>query len=390
MKNDRFIPLSIPNICGNELKYVTEAITTQWVSTAGGSITEFEKVFEDYTNSKKACACQSGTAGLHLCLRHYGVSTDDIVLVPSLTFIATINSIMYEHATPVFFDCDENLCINVNQIKDYLTQECRFDGEKVIEEKSGQQVKAIMPVHIFGDTCDMDLLMDLANEYKLIVIEDATESLGTRFTEGRYKGMHTGTVGHAGVFSFNGNKIITTGGGGMVISNDTSVIDHIKYLSQQAKDDVVNFVHNEVGFNYRMTNLQAALGLGQMEKLDEFIEVKRKNYNLYKTLLETCEFGQLKPFKEEAGANYWFYSFELNTPSIDFRDKFIAYLNQNNIQVRPIWKLNHLQKPFQKYKAMNCDQATKMYDSIINLPCSSNLTEEEVRIVCDVIKNFKI
>lgn len=387
MSESKFIPLSIPNITGNELKYVTEAIETQWVSTAGGSIIEFEKNFAEYVDSKYACACQSGTAGLHLCLRHFGISENDIVLVPTLTFVATINPILYERATPVFFDCTDNMCIDVPQIQKYIDEHCIYDGKKLIENESRKQVKGIIPVHVFGDTCDIDHIMEIAKKYNLVVIEDAAESLGSKFPSGSSKGIHTGTVAHVGVFSFNGNKIITTGGGGMIVSNDQETIDHVKYLSQQAKDDVVNFVHNEVGYNYRMTNLQAALGLGQLEQLDNFITIKRNNYKLYAELLESCNFGKMKKFKAEE-SNYWFYSFELNESSVERINMLMSYLEENKIQVRPIWKLNHFQKPFENYFSMDCTQAVMYSKRIINLPCSSNLTQDDIKRVCKVLLDF--
>lgn len=389
MKNKSFIPLSVPNICGNELKYVIQAVEEQWVSTAGGNINRFEEKMTEYLSIEAACACQSGTAGLHLCLRHFGIGKGDIVLVPTLTFIATINAVMYEAATPVFFDCEDNLGINVKQIKEYLEKECEFDGVIVREKKSGALIKAIVPVHVFGDTCNMDEIMKIATKYKLIVIEDATEALGTKFSYGKYEGMYAGTVGHAGVFSFNGNKIITTGGGGMIVSNNIEDIRHMKYLSQQAKDDVIYFEHNEVGYNYRMTNIQAALGLGQLEQLEEFIQIKKKNFGLYRKMLKTCEFGKLLEFKEKETANYWFYTFQLTTNQKDERDRLIKYLQDNNIQVRPIWKLNHTQKPFESFRTMSTSQAEYFYDTIINLPCSSSLTEEQVKVVCKVLLAFK-
>ncbi len=271
---DRFIGLSIPNFLGNEKKYVDEAIDSEWVSTAGPFINRFEEKMALELGVAQTCACQSGTAGLHLCLRHFGIVSGDIVLVPTLTFIATINAVVYQCAEPVFFDCDDHMCINVDQIEAYLKHECRVVGDKTIEIASGKTVKAVIPVHVFGDHCDMVHLMQLAKTYHFYVIEDATESLGGTFCQKEYRGRHTGTVGHAGVLSFNGNKIITTGGGGMVISNDEITVKHIRYLSQQAKDDAVFFVHEEYGYNYRMTNLQAALGLAQLEELKKFVEIK--------------------------------------------------------------------------------------------------------------------
>jgi len=386
---NKLINLSVPNFCGNERKYVNEAIDTEWVSTAGAFVGQFERGIAKKLGVAQACACQSGTAGLHLCLRHFGITVDDIVLVPTLTFIATVNAVMYQSAEPVFFDCDDHMCINVDQVEEYLSHECYIENDRTIEKRSGKTVRAIIPVHVFGDHCDMVHLMQLAEVYHLIVIEDATGSLGGTFSQGTYSGRPTGTVGHAGVFSFNGNKIITTGGGGMVVSNDESAIEHMRYLSQQAKDDAVYFVHEEFGYNYRMTNLQAALGLAQLEQLDNFVQMKRRNHLLYSKLLENCNYGKLLSFSCET-TNFWLYSFALNQVDNRIRDKLIHYMNDHNIQVRPIWKLNHMQTPFQKFRAMDCSNALQFYNRVINIPCSTNLTEEQLNVVSKTLLSFQV
>lgn len=382
------IHLSTPNFGGNEKRYVDQAIDTEWVSTAGAFIGQFERSIAKKLGVHQACACQSGTAGLHLCLRHFGIGAGDIVLVPTLTFIATVNAVMYQSAEPVFFDCDDHMCINLDQVEAYLTHECRIENGRTIEISSGKTVKAVIPVHVFGDHCDMVYLMRLAERYHLFVIEDATESLGGTFSQGTYTGRHTGTVGHAGVFSFNGNKIITTGGGGMIVSNDETAINHMRYLSQQAKDDAVYFVHEEYGYNYRMTNLQAALGLAQLEQLERFVEIKRRNHRLYAEILADCSYGKLLPFSCGT-TNCWFYSFALNQPDAEMRDKLIRYMNGQNIQVRPIWKLNHTQTPFQGFRAMDCRNALDFCNRVINIPCSTNLTREQISRVCQALLAFK-
>ncbi len=387
--NEELICLSIPNFAGNEKKYVDAAIDAEWVSTAGAYIGDFERALASYVGVEQACACQSGTAGLHLCLRHFGIGAGDIVLVPTLTFIAPINAVMYQNAVPVFFDCDEHMCIDVNQVEEYLSQECRRDEKSTVEIASGKTVKAIIPVHVFGDHCKMDALMDLAEYYHLFVIEDATEALGGVF-QGRYEGKHVGTVGHAGVFSFNGNKIVTTGGGGMVVSPDPTVVEHIRYLSQQAKNDALYFVHEEYGYNYRMTNLQAALGLAQMEELPVFLERKRKNYLQYLKLLKDCSYAEVLPFGcGTSHSNCWFYSFALKECDPTKRDRLIRYMVDKHIQVRPIWKLNHTQTPFLAFRAMSCHRAADFYDRVINIPCSTNLSEEQMQRVCEALLSFR-
>lgn len=385
----KFIPLSVPNIRGNEKKYINEAIDTEWVSSAGPHIEKFEENFRNYLRVSASCACQSGTAGLHLCLAVMDIKDGDIVLVPTLTFIATINAVIYQRATPVFVDCDDSLGINVDKIQEYLENDCYQEEGKTFEKESGKQVKAIIPVHVFGNACQLERVMPIAHKYGLKVIEDATESLGTYYTEGAYKDCFTGTIADAGVFSFNGNKIMTTGGGGMVVSNDKKLIDMVRYLSTQAKDDVVYFVHDNVGYNYRLTNVQAALGLGQLEQIEKFIETKRRNYFLYKELLKNSRLGYILDFDPSTRPNYWFYSFVLNTPNANLRDRFIQFMSDNDVQTRPVWKLNHTQKPFVNYKVLGGDIAQTYYDSIINIPCSTNLSSEDVKRVCKLILKFE-
>lgn len=382
--------LSVPNFCGNEKKYVDEAVEAEWVSTAGPFIKRFEEKFSEKLKIPHACACQSGTAGLQLCLRHFGIAAGDIVLVPTLTFVATVNAVLYQNAEPVFFDCDGCMCIDVKQIEGYLSTECRKEGDRTVEIASGKTVKAAIPVHVFGEHCDMGHLMQLAEDYHLYVVEDATEALGGVFSQKRYDGQYVGTAGHAGVFSFNGNKIITTGGGGMVVSNDAETVGHIRYLSQQAKNDALYFAHDECGYNYRMTNLQAALGLAQLEMLEDFVEIKYRNYIKYCEKLSDCAYARMMPFRSGRASNHWFYSLVLNEPDSGMRDRLIRHMDGQNIQVRPIWKLNHTQKYLRQYRSMGCSRADDFYSRVVNIPCSTNLTDGQLERVCRALLEFEV
>ena len=284
---NKFIPLSVPNIKGNEIKYVTEALDSEWVSTGGAMIEKFEQEIANYVHSEGAVACQSGTAGLHLALHYLGISENDAVIVPALTFIAAVNPVKYEKANPIFIDCDDSLCIDPIKLEEFLKNECYCENGVIRENKSNKAIKAIIVVHVFGNMADMESIIEIADAYDLPVIEDATEALGTYYTEGKYKGKFAGTIGLIGVYSFNGNKIITTGGGGMIVSQNKQILNKIKYLSTQAKDDPTNFIHNEIGYNYRMTNLQAAVGVAQLERIEEFIQTKMNNYLYYR---KSCRF----------------------------------------------------------------------------------------------------
>lgn len=383
----RFIPLSIPNFEGNEKKYALDALEQGWVSTGGAYITKLEQKLANYLHTENTAACQSGTSGIHLSLIECGVMPNDIVLVPALTFIAAVNPVRYQFAEPVFLDCDDSLCVDPEKLRRYCKEECIFKNDTLVDKRSGRKVKAVIVVHVFGNLADMEAIMDICDAYHLKVIEDATEALGSRYVTGRYAGQYAGTIGDFGVFSFNGNKIITTGGGGAVTGKDADTVDHMRYLSTQAKDDPHFYIHHEVGFNYRMTNLQAALGVAQMETLEEFISRKHRNYDLYKELFDGFSYGKLLPFREGVYANQWFYALELNMESLScsLRD-LILKLEERGVQTRAIWGLIHQQKPYQEFFAYEIEQAVYYSGRILNLPCSTQMTEEDVRYAAEIIK----
>ncbi len=380
-----FIPLSVPNLKGNELSYVSKAINDEWVSTAGAMITRFEEQFSKYLDVETSIACQSGTAGLHLAMILADVGVNDEVIVPTLTFIAAVNPVRYTGADPIFMDCDDSLCLDINKLDTFCREECIFKDGKLINKHTGKHIKAVVIVHVFGNMADMETLMPIARRYNLVVIEDATEALGTYFTKGIYKGKYAGTIGDIGVYSFNGNKIITTGGGGMFVANDNTITKKAKYLSTQAKDDEVNFIHNEVGYNYRMTNLQAALGVAQLEQLESFIEVKKRNYEIYRKEIEKVKGVSLLSFKQNIRPNYWFYSLYLDCFSLE-RDNLIQWFTDNHIQTRPVWGLIHQQQPYQSNLAYRIEKALNYQKNIVNIPCSSNLSEEDVLSVVECLK----
>ncbi|WP_368293724.1 LegC family aminotransferase [Dehalobacter sp. TBBPA1] len=383
---DKFIPLSVPNFKGNELNYITDAIEAEWVSTGGAYIDRFESEFAAYVQTERAVACQNGTAGLHLALILAGVEADHEVIVPTLTFIAAVNPVKYLNAHPVFMDCDDSLCMDMSKLKKFCLEECNFIDSKLINKSTGRQIKAIVVVHIFGNMADMPAVMDIAEEYNLKVIEDATEALGTYCLEGRYKGKYAGTIADIGVYSFNGNKIITTGGGGMMVSRDPGIMKRAKYLSTQAKDDAEIFLHNEVGYNYRMTNLQAALGVAQLEQLENFISIKKENYQIYKSKINDGLNGlKILDFREDIRPNYWFYSLYIVNLEKYSRKRIMESLAKANIQTRPIWGLIHEQKPYLHNQAFMIEKALAYYTRVANIPCSSNLSANDVYRVIDKI-----
>lgn len=381
------IPLSVPNFEGNEEKYVLDAVSQGWVSTGGAYVDKLEKDIAEYVSTPGAVACQSGTAALHLALIECGVTQEDMVIVPALTFIAAVNPVMYIHAEPVFMDCDDSLCMDPAKLQSFCEEECMLVSGQLIHKHTKKQVKAVIIVHVFGNMAEMEELLSIARAYHLKVIEDATEALGTYYEEGIYEGRMAGTLGDYGAFSFNGNKIITTGGGGMLVSHDKETLRHIKYLSTQAKDDPHFYIHNEVGYNYRMTNVQAAIGVAQMEELEEFIRRKNNNFALYESLLENTETGKLLPFRSGIRSNKWFYSFILNKDICkkEIRE-YIGLLQEKGIQTRPIWGLIHDQKPYRGCVCYQIEKAKYYSERIINLPCSTNLSEDEIKAATEKLK----
>lgn len=385
---DKYIPLSIPNFEGNESKYVNDALSQGWVSTGGAYITRLEEMLAEFLHTDKVAACQSGTSAIHLALVECGVKPNDMVIVPTLTFIAAVNPVMYQFATPVFMDCDDSLCLDPQKLRRFCKEECLYKENKLIHKQSGKEIKAVVVVHVFGNMADMESIITIADEYNLKVIEDATEALGTKYTSGKFKGMFAGTIGDYGTYSFNGNKIITTGGGGAVTARTVSSVEHLKYLSTQAKDEPHFYVHNEIGYNYRMTNLQAALGTAQMEELPEFINRKHRNYEEYKKLFADFQAVKLMPFRQGVSSNKWFYSLEINENLVQNGLKDIIYsLEEKGIQTRAIWGLIHEQRPYRQNIAYEIKKAPYYAKCILNIPCSTQLSQDEIIYVVQMIKS---
>lgn len=383
----RMIPLSIPNFEGNEKKYVNDAVEQGWVSTGGAYIEEFEHKLADFLHTHSVAACQSGTSALHLSLVEAGVKPGDVVLVPPLTFIAAVNPVKYQFATPVFIDCDDSFCMDPFKLRSFCEEECQWDGTEL--RYKGAQVKAIVVVHVFGNMADMETIMTIAGKYNLKVIEDATEALGTKYLTGKYEGKYAGTIGDFGAFSFNGNKIITTGGGGAVTAKEAKTVDHIRFLSTQAKTDPHYYIHDEVGYNYRMTNVQAAIGVAQMEELAEFIGRKQRNYDLYEREFRDFKYCKLMPFREGTESNKWFYSLCIDRRRITatMREIIIA-LGEKGIQTRAIWGLINEQKPYEGEAVYRLEKAPYYASRILNIPSSTQITEEEIMYVAAEVKNL--
>lgn len=372
INEEKFTPLHIPIFEGNEVAYVTNCIESNFVSSVGEYVNKFEKAIEDYTGIKHAILTVNGTAALHISLLLVGVQKEDEVLMPAMTFIATANAISYIGAIPHFVDVDERtLGIDTEKLEKYLSNTCEFRNGECYNKITNKKIKAIVPMHTFGHSVDMDSLVKITSKYNIEVVEDAAESLGSF-----YKGIHTGSLGKISAISFNGNKIITTGGGGCILTNDDDLAQRAKYITTTSKvPHKWEYVHDEIGYNYRMPALNAALGLAQIEKLSLFIEKKRelaKNYQeAFKEIKEVYFFEEPKYAK----SNYWLNAIILKENNKILRDDILTVTNENGIMTRPIWKLMHHLEMFKNCPKMDLTMSESLEDRIINIPSSAYLGE---------------
>lgn len=378
------LPLSVPHLHGNEWAYVKQCIDTAWVSSAGPFVERFEKEFAAYVGSPHAVAVVNGTAALQVALQIAGVGAGEEVLVPTVTFIATINAARYLGASPVFFDSDEYFNIDVAGVLQFLETQTERRPTGTFNRMTGRRIAAVVPVHVFGNAAHLEPLLSPCRLAGIPIVEDATEGLGTRYSEGSLAGRHAGTIGDLGCFSFNGNKIITTGGGGMIVTANPAFAQRARYLTTQAKDDETRYIHGEVGYNFRLTNLQAALGVAQLESLPGFLETKRRNFLLYEEIISSIDGLAILPSPPYASNNHWMYPLWIDPAKYGMdREQLMASLMRAGIQTRPIWHLNHLQAPFSGFDCWRIERALLQLERTLNIPCSTNLTVEDVRHVCE-------
>ena len=364
------IPLCIPEIRGNEWKYVKECIDTNWVSSVGSYVNLFEERFNEYVGSKSAIVTMNGTAALQLALVTLGIGEGDEVIVPSLTFISPINTLKYVGAEAVFVDvCRDTFVMDAEKIESLITS----------------KTKAIMPVHIYGHPADMDRIMEIAQKHNLFVIEDATEALGSK-----YKGKMAGTIGHIGCYSFNGNKLITTGAGGMFVTNNLEYGDRAKFLSTQTKVVTENkaFYHPEVGYNFRMPNLLAAFGVAQLENVEEYLKVKRQSAEYYNELLSGVAGITLSIEKDNVENCFWLYSILVEKEYGITRDALIQKLNEEKIEARPFFMPIHDMPPYKDCRHGDLSVTKELYELGINLPSSVGLKKDDIEVVCSIIKKY--
>ena len=358
-----FVPLHEPTFNEKELEYVTDCIKTGWVSSVGAYVTRFEEDLAKFVGVKRAVAVVNGTAALHIALKVAGVEADDEVLMPSLTFIATANAVSYCGAIPHFIDVhEETLGVDPYKLDTYLTEISELRNGELFNKETNRRIKALVPMHTFGHAVELEELQVICEKYHLILVEDAAESLGTY-----YKGKQTGSFGKVSAISFNGNKIMTTGGGGAILTDDEALADYAKHITTTAKvPHRWEFDHDEVAFNYRLPNINAALGCAQLEKMPEFIEQKRALTAFYEELVAPLEGVTL--FKEPANSfsNYWLQTLILDDTLV--RDDVLAFLNDHGVMSRPIWTPLHKLKPYRDCPRADLSTIERLNKKIINIP----------------------
>ena len=368
INSNKFVPLHNPVFQGNEEKYLVDCVRSNFVSSVGEYVTKFESAIEEYTGVKHAIVCVNGTAALHVCLILSGVLKDDEVLMPAMTFIATANAVSYIGARPHFVDVDEkSLGIDSIKLEEYLNDIAEMKDGECFNKQTGKRIKAIVPMHTFGHSVDMDALNAVAKVFNIEVVEDAAESLGSY-----YKGEHTGRRSKLAAISFNGNKIMTTGGGGAILTDDEELAKLAKHITTTAKiPHKWEFNHDMVGFNYRMPALNAALGLAQIEQMDKFVTQKRALAKRYVEALKNIK--EIELF-EEAGfckSNYWLNAIIIKKGHEDLRDEILEKTNSSGIMTRPIWTLLNKLDMFKHCPKMNLDVSESLEKRIINIPSSA-------------------
>ena len=376
--------LHTPKKLGKELSYLKNAINEGWFAD-GKYIEKFSQKINKYTGSKYSVPIVNATSALHISLKVLGIKENDEVIVPTITFIAPINAISYCNANPIFMDCDKYYNIDYIKLEKFLKSNTYNRNGKTFNSKSNNHIKAIIIVHTFGNAADILKLKKICDRYKIKLIEDASESLGTFYKKNylNSKKSHTGIMGHLGCISFNGNKIISSGGGGIILTQNKQLYEKIKYLINQAKDDKINFVHNEVGYNYRLSNIQAAVCYAQLNKIDFVIKQKKRVRDLYLKKIKDNDKIQLVTNPPYAQNNYWInmiyfkYKIDLN--------KIVKRLNMKGIFVRPIWQLNHLQKKYKKCEAYDIKNAQNYLINSLCLPSSYHLKKNDIEIIINEI-----
>lgn len=374
------IPLSLPLLEGNEWKYVKDCLDTGWISSAGSYVNKFEEMIAEYVGAKYGIACMNGTVGLHIAQILCGVVSNDYVIVPNITFIATLNAIKYTGADPILIDVNKtNWQMDLSVLENFLESKTEIKNSQCVLKENGRIIRAIMPVHVLGNIGNLEKLIKLSKKHHLKIIEDSTESLGSF-----YKKQHSGTFGDFGVFSFNGNKIISTGGGGVIVTNNEELAKKAKHITTQAKVSPTEYIHDEIGYNYRLVNVLAAIGVAQMEKFPDLLKKKRIMDNYYRKELSNVGDIEFQEVNSNVNANCWLFTFKTKKmrPLLD-------YLNNNGVMSRPFWMpMNQLEMFKNDLYVTENDNSSSIYETCISIPSSAGINEQEMREVVSKIKEF--
>ena len=383
LAGDDVTPLCVPRLSGNEWKYVKECLDTNWVSSVGPFVDRFEQAMASYVGCRKAVATVNGTAALHVALRVLGVQANDEVLVSDLTFIAPVNAIRYVGAWPVFIDAEPDYWqMDAGKAVEFLEKRCVWKNGELHNKGSGRRVSAILPVHVLGHPVDMDPIVEVARKYELKIIEDATECLGAK-----YKGRMAGSLSDISCFSYNGNKIITTGGGGMLVTDNEAWAAKARYLTTQAKDDPLEYIHNEIGYNYRLTNVLAAIGTAQMEKLDEYVAIKRRTAEYYNRQLEGVPGIRLMAEAPWAESTFWMYTVLVEREQYGMGSReLLRKLAGSRIQTRPLWQPMHASPAYKGVADGDFPVSDRLCRDALSLPCSVGITEGQLGKVVRAIR----
>jgi len=386
LKKNKHIYLQRPILGSYENRLVADCIKRNWVNS-GKYIELFENKIKKFTKSKHAIACINGTSALQVSLRLCEVGMGDEVMVPSLTFIAPINAVQYNGASPIFIDCDEHHNLDDQKAMEFISKNTFYDGKFSINKKTRKKIKAIILVHMWGNAVRLEKLIKLCKKRNISVVEDASESLGTTYLKGIFKRKHTGIIGKFGCLSFNSNKIITSCTGGMILTQNSKLAKKARYLISQAKDNQVYYIHNNVGYNFTLSNIHAAVGYAQMKYLKKRLEKKTKIHQWYQKEIKNIKGLKLILGPKYSKNSYWFNILEVNSKKFKMsRNNLIDFLSRNNVETRAVWLANHQQKPYKKSQAYKVVKSGKYANNSLCLPSGVDLNFSNIKFITNLLK----
>jgi len=382
--------LSTPHINKNDITSITSVMRTGWISTSAKVVNDFEKRLSNFCQTKYSVALNSGTSAIHLGLRILGVDNNCEVIVPSLTFIATINPILYLGAKPIIFDVDEYHNLKIQDVISFIENQTKFHNQKTINKKTKRQIRVIIVAHMWGRACNFSKLKNLCKKRKIFILEDTAEALGSYIDTNskKLRPSHCGSLGDIGCLSFNANKIITTGSGGAIITNNKKFYEKAQYLSNQAKDDTFNYIHNDCGYNYKLNGISAALGISQLKRIKKKISLREKIYRRYLLNFKTQKDIKILSLPKNTKTNYWINIISFKILNFKQTYELSLRLKKKRIETRRIWRPLHLQSYLKKFDSHKVKNATKYYNYSLCIPSDDNLTISDVDKISNLIKKY--